>query len=99
MTGFSQFGGSSPGTSGRTERTMQISDVTCPSCNAGYWRIQLFHQHVTTGEFRCRCCDQVLEVFDGSTCVALRLTVQPERACEEAPPLADSLAHMLVTQT
>ncbi len=29
------------------------------------------------GEFRCRVCQYLLEVFDGSTEVALRLTVQP----------------------
>jgi transposase-like protein len=77
---------------------MQKSDVICPTCNAGYRRIQLFHQQGTAGEYRCRCCDHVLEVFDGTTCVALRLTVQPEKAsCEGAPPLADSLARLLVT--
>jgi hypothetical protein len=67
-----------------TERKMQISDVTCPECNAGYRRLQLSYQHATTGEYRCRCCDHLLEVFDGSACVAFRLTVQPEGASHAA---------------
>jgi transposase-like protein len=72
---------------------MQISDVTCPQCNAGYRRLQLSYQQGTTGEYRCRCCDHVLEVFDGSTCVAFRLTVHPEKVSHAAdasamdPPL------------
>jgi predicted Zn finger-like uncharacterized protein len=68
---------------------MQKSDVTCPKCNAGYRRIQLSHLKGTTGEYRCRVCDHVLEVFDGSTCVALRLTVQPEKASDAAQALDD----------
>jgi hypothetical protein len=31
------------------------------------------------GEFRCLTCNHLLEVFDGLTEVAFRLTVQPER--------------------
>jgi hypothetical protein len=31
------------------------------------------------GEFRCRVCGHVLEIFDGSSEVALRLTVQPAK--------------------
>jgi predicted Zn finger-like uncharacterized protein len=58
---------------------MRKSDVTCPECHAGYRRIELSSRPGTKGEFRCRWCDHVLEVFDGSTEVALRLTVQPER--------------------
>jgi hypothetical protein len=30
-----------------------------------------------SGEFRCLACNQLLEVFDGSHQVAMRLTVQP----------------------
>jgi hypothetical protein len=30
-------------------------------------------------EFRCLLCDHVLEVFDGTAEVAIRLTVQPEK--------------------
>jgi hypothetical protein len=49
---------------------MKKSDVTCAKCHAGYRR-------GTRGEFRCLVCDEVLEIFDGSTDVAMRLTVQP----------------------
>jgi hypothetical protein len=31
------------------------------------------------GEFRCLLCDQLLEVFDGTMEVAIRLTVQQEK--------------------
>jgi hypothetical protein len=41
-----------------------------------------FLKRGTMGEFRCLLCDYVLEVFDGATEVALRLTVQPERQFE-----------------
>ena len=34
----------------------------------------------TKGEYRCLLCDRVLEVLDGSTEVAISLTVQPEKA-------------------
>ncbi|THD53450.1 MAG: hypothetical protein E8A46_10860 [Bradyrhizobium sp.] len=61
---------------------MKKSDVTCPKCHAGYRRIELASRPGTKGEFRCLLCDQVLEVFDGSTEVAIRLTVQPEKTFE-----------------
>ena len=61
---------------------MRKSDVTCPKCNAGYRRIELTSRPGAKGEYRCLLCDQVLEVFDGSTEVALRLTVQPEKTFE-----------------
>jgi hypothetical protein len=32
------------------------------------------------GELRCPVCDHLLERFDGSREVALRLTVEPEKA-------------------
>jgi predicted Zn finger-like uncharacterized protein len=57
---------------------MRKSDVTCPECAAGYRRIELTSRPGTLGEFRCLTCDHVIEVFDGSTEVALRLTVRPE---------------------
>lgn len=63
-------------------RKMKKSDVTCPKCHAGYRRIELASRPGITGEFRCLLCDQVLEVFDGSTEVAIRLTVQPEKTFE-----------------
>jgi transposase-like protein len=61
---------------------MRKSDVTCPECNAGYRRIEQTTQKGTKGEFRCLLCDHVLEVFDGSTDIAIRLTVQPEKIFE-----------------
>jgi hypothetical protein len=57
---------------------MRKSDVTSPECAAGYRRIELTSRPGTIGEFRCLTCDHVIEVFDGSTQVALRLTVRPE---------------------
>src|ERR1700750_1536131 len=73
------LGGSRRERPAETKRKMQKSDVICPKCNAGYRRLQLFSQKGTAGEFRCRLCDHVLEVLDGSTSVAFRLTVQSER--------------------
>jgi transposase-like protein len=61
---------------------MRKSDVACPQCHAGYRRIELATRKGTQGEFRCLLCDHVIEVFDGSTEVAIRLTVQPERLFE-----------------
>jgi transposase-like protein len=61
---------------------MRKSDVTCPACKAGYRRIEVNSGKPTTGEYRCLLCDHVLEVFDGSTEVAIRLTVQPEKILE-----------------
>jgi transposase-like protein len=58
---------------------MRKSDVTCPKCKAGYRRIELVSGSRTSGEFHCLVCDSVLEVFDGSREVAIRLTVQPEK--------------------
>jgi hypothetical protein len=58
---------------------MRKSDVICPKCHAGYRRIELASRPGVEGEFHCLLCDQVLEVFDGSTEIAIRLTVQPER--------------------
>jgi transposase-like protein len=61
---------------------MKKSDVTCPQCGAGYRRIELTSRQGTKGEYRCLLCDQLLEEFDGSSDVAIRLTVQPERIFE-----------------
>ncbi len=61
---------------------MRKSDVICPKCNAGYRRIELVSVGGNRGKFRCLLCNQVLEEFDGSTEVALRLTVQPEKTFE-----------------
>ena len=61
---------------------MKKSDVICPKCHAGYRRIELASRKGTPGEYRCLLCDQVLEVFDGSREIAIRLTVQPEKIFE-----------------
>lgn len=61
---------------------MRKSDITCPGCNAGYRRIELTTRPGIKGEYRCLLCDQLLEVFDGSTEIAIRLTVQPEKTFE-----------------
>jgi transposase-like protein len=67
---------------------MKKSDVTCPQCRAGYRRIELTSKPGTKGEFHCSVCGHLLEAFDGSTCVALRLTVQPmKRAANNADNL------------
>lgn len=58
---------------------MKKSDVTCPNCKAGYRRIELASIAGTRGEYRCLTCDHLLEIFDGSRKVALRLTVQPKK--------------------
>lgn len=56
---------------------MRKSDVICPECGARYSRVELLSRPGAKGEFRCLACDHLLEVFDGSTEVAIRLTVQP----------------------
>jgi transposase-like protein len=58
---------------------MRKSDVTCPKCRAGYRRIEVASGKKSKGEYRCLLCDHLLEVFDGSSEVAIRLTVQPEK--------------------
>jgi protein-arginine kinase activator protein McsA len=67
---------------------MKKSDVTCPKCHAGYRRIELTSRPGAKGEYHCVLCDELIEVLDGSTDVAIRLTVQPEKTFE-----ADSKAH------
>jgi hypothetical protein len=42
----------------------------------------LVSKNGTKGEFRCSLYHHVLEVFDGSTEIAIRLTVQPEKIFE-----------------
>ena len=58
---------------------MKKDDITCPDCRAGFRRIELSSRRGARGEYRCPICDTLLEVFDGSTEVAYRLTVQPAR--------------------
>ena len=58
---------------------MKKGDIIYPECTAGYRRIELETRTGTKGEYRCALCDYVLEVFDGSTEIAIRLTVQPKK--------------------
>jgi transposase-like protein len=58
---------------------MRSSDIICPQCKAGYRRIEVASGGRTRGEYHCLLCKHVLEVFDGSREVAIRLTVQPEK--------------------
>jgi hypothetical protein len=61
---------------------MKKTDVFCPECNAGYRRIELFSGRKSRGEYRCLLCDHLIEVFDGTSQIAIRLTVQPEKILE-----------------
>ena len=61
---------------------MRKGDVICPECDAGFRRIELASRRGSPGEFRCPLCNHVLEVFDGSTEIAYRLTVAPEKLFE-----------------
>ena len=64
---------------------MKKSDLTCSTCHAGYRRIELTSRPGAKGEYRCLLCNEVLEKLDGSTDVAIRLTVQPEKTFETQP--------------
>jgi hypothetical protein len=48
------------------------------SAGAGYRRIEVNSMKGQSGEYRCLICNQLLETFTGETCVAYRLTVQPQ---------------------
>jgi transposase-like protein len=61
---------------------MRKGDIICPECKAGIRRIELSSRKGQAGEFRCPLCDRVLEVADGSTEIAYRLTVAPEKLFE-----------------
>jgi predicted Zn finger-like uncharacterized protein len=61
---------------------MRKSDLSCPQCHAGYRRVELVSRKGAKGEFRCLLCNHVIEVLDGDTDVAIRLTVQPEKTFE-----------------
>ncbi len=61
---------------------MKRDDVICPECHAGFRRIELASRPGSKGEFRCPLCHHVLEVSDGSTDIAYRLTVAPEKLLE-----------------
>jgi transposase-like protein len=64
---------------------MKKSDIQCPDCAAAYRRVELVSRHGQAGVYRCRVCDRVLETFDGTTEIAYRLTVVPERKARVAP--------------
>jgi transposase-like protein len=61
---------------------MRKGDVICSDCSAGFRRIELDSRRGMAGEFRCPLCNYLFEVFDGSTEIAYRLTVAPERIFE-----------------
>jgi transposase-like protein len=61
---------------------MRRGDVICPQCKAGFRRIELASRKGVAGEYRCPLCQYLLEVFDGSTDIAYRLTVAPEKMFE-----------------
>ena len=56
------------------------ANVRCHECGTGYRRIELTTRPGKRGEFCCLVCDHVLELFDDSREVAIRLTVQPLKA-------------------
>jgi predicted Zn finger-like uncharacterized protein len=64
---------------------MWKSNIICPECGAGYRRIVLSSSKGAKGEYRCMTCDHVLDVFDGSFEVLIRLTIPPQRALGESP--------------
>jgi uncharacterized Zn-finger protein len=61
---------------------MRKDDVICPACKAGFRRIEIVSRSGSAGEVRCPLCDTLLEVADGSTEIAYRLTVAPEKMFE-----------------
>ena len=61
----------------RHSLAMKKSDVTCPKCHAGYRRIELTSRPRTKGEYHCLLCDELIEVLDGTTDVAIRLNGSP----------------------
>jgi hypothetical protein len=62
--------------------SMRRGDVICPQCKAGFRRIELDSRRGVAGEYRCPLCQYLIEVFDGSTDIAYRLTVAPEKMFE-----------------
>ena len=61
---------------------MWTSDIICPECGAGYRRVVISSAKGEKGEYRCLTCDHVLEVFDGSFEVLIRLTIQPVKTLQ-----------------
>ena len=70
---------------------MRKSDRTCPDCKAAFRRIELQSRKGMAREFRCPICNALLETGDGSTEIAYRLTVAPEKWFESARHLSTSL--------
>jgi hypothetical protein len=56
---------------------MKKHDVMCPNCGAGFRRLELSSRPGTEGKYDCPVWETPLEVFDGRTLVAYRLTIQP----------------------
>jgi transcription initiation factor IIE alpha subunit len=67
------------------------SDLGCPNCG-GYRRLELETTSGAKGEFRCLTCGELLEVFDRSRNVAIRLNNQPVKqkrvGARPSPPSA-----------
>jgi transposase-like protein len=61
---------------------MKKGDIICPECNAGIRRIELHSRPGRPGEYRCPLCGHLLEVSDGSSDIAYRLTVAPAKLFE-----------------
>jgi transposase-like protein len=61
---------------------MRKGDIICPECKAGFRRVELNSRQGRATEFRCPVCSCLLEVTDGSTHVAYRVTVAPEKLFE-----------------
>jgi predicted Zn finger-like uncharacterized protein len=69
-------------TVGAHSQRMKKGDIICPECHAGFRRIELTSRAGRAGEFRCPLCQHLLEVTDGTTDIAWRLTVAPEKMFE-----------------
>ena len=65
---------------------MWKSDIICPECGAGYRRVVISSSKGGKGEYRCMTCDHVLEVFDGSFEVLIRLTIPPQKSVSMTRP-------------
>jgi transposase-like protein len=61
---------------------MKKTDIQCPDCAAGYRRIELISKRGKADVYRCQVCNRALETFDGTTEIAYRLTVVPEKMFE-----------------
>jgi predicted Zn finger-like uncharacterized protein len=65
---------------------MWKSDIICPECGAGYRRVVISSSKGAEGEYRCMTCDHVLEVFDGSFEVLIRLTIPSQKSVSTTRP-------------